>query len=229
MELMNHSFGSDASMNNQFSNVIKLVVITGLVAILSTDVPCWAGAEGPTVPKTLPGMISQQEYKDGMEQKKLSIPNPDDALREKGWRPCASIGVGDGYSVTLQFRQAHPMVAEYHRRVMIFSSQGRRGKYDGALQLRMNFGGRTYIMIYRHLNAEGEVTHVSFWPRDESLSGTMQSIRLTNPAFEEPPIGFQKEYIGLVTGESYPLKFVSPLILPEAVAAKKMRKRIGSK
>ena len=108
------------------------------------------------------GMISDQEYRDGMEQKKLSLADPDQALKEDLWRPCASVALGDGYSVILQFRLAHPMVAEYQRRVMIFSGDARRGKLSGALQLRMNFGGCTHILIYRHLDKNGNVTHVTF-------------------------------------------------------------------
>lgn len=188
--------------------------------ILGIGTSCWVGAAERKHP---PGMISNEEYKEGMEQRKLSIDDPDRALREKLWKPCASIAVGDGYSITLQFRQAHPMVAEYHRRVLVFSGSERRGVFNGALQLRMNFGGRTYIMIYRHLNADGRVTHLSFSARDEAPAALGQSIRLNDPDFEAPPREATREYVGLVSGEAYPLKFVSPLILSETLARQKMR------
>ncbi len=165
------------------------------------------------------GSLSDQEYKDGMEQKKLSIANPDQALKEDFWHPCAAVALGDGYSVIMQFRQAHPMVAEYHRRVMIFAGDARRGKLSGSLQLRMNFGGRTHILIYRHLGKDGEVTHVTF----EAREGGEQSVRLRDPNFEKVPKGSRKEYVGLISGEAYPLKFAAPLIVSEESARKKLK------
>ncbi len=172
--------------------------------------------------KRQPGMISNEEYRAGMDQKRLEIIDPEKALREDLWRPCAALAVGDGYSVLLQFRQAHPMVAEYQRRVMVFSGDDRRGGLSGALQLRMNFGGRTYLLVYRHLDAAGKVTHVTFEPRDEAITGVGQSIRLKDPDFERPPDATRKEYLGLISGEAYPLKFVPPLVVSEAMAREKL-------
>ena len=168
------------------------------------------------------GNISDQEYKDGMEQKQLHITNAEEAFREESWDTCSSIAIGDGYSVVMQFRQAHPLVAEYHRRALLFAGDERRGKLIGSLQLRMNFGGRTYIMLYRHLDKDGKVTHLSFEPRDEVLTGG-QSVRLVNPDFEEPPKSSKKEYVGLVSGEAYPLKFFTPLIVSEKSARERMK------
>jgi hypothetical protein len=165
------------------------------------------------------GRLTDQEYKEGMEQKKLRIADPAQALKEDFWNPCASVALGDGYSVIMQFRHAHPMVAEYHRRVMIFSGGSRRGKLSGSLQLQMNFGGRTHILIYRHLDKEGTVTHVTF----EAREGGAQSARLKEPDFEKPPEASKREYIGLISGEAYPLKFVTPLIVSEESARKKLK------
>jgi hypothetical protein len=66
--------------------------------------------------------MTREEYIAGMDQKKLSLEKDDvaGALREVLWETCSAIAVGDGYSVVLQTRQAHPIVAEYHRRVMVF-------------------------------------------------------------------------------------------------------------
>ena len=165
------------------------------------------------------GQLSDQEYKDGMEQKKLSISDPDQALREEFWKPCAAVALGDGYSVMMQFRQAHPMVAEYHRRVLIFAGGERRGRLGGALQLRMNFGGRTHMLIYRHLDKDGKATHVTF----EAREGGEQSLRLIDPDFEKPPEDSKREYIGLISGAAYPLKFVKPTIVSEETAREKMK------
>lgn len=154
-----------------------------------------------------------------MEQKKLSIANPEKALEEEFWHPCASVALGDGYPAILQVRQAHPMVAEYHRRVMFFSGDARRGKLSGSLQLRMNFGGRTHILIYHHLDTDGNVTHVSFKARE----GGEQSVMLAEPDFEIPPKDSNREYIGLTTGEAHPLKFATPLIVSEESAREKLK------
>ena len=162
--------------------------------------------------------ISDEEYNEGAGQKKLDLVDADQAFREDRWISCASIGVGNGYSIAMQFRQAHPIVAEYHRRVMVFAGDDRRGKLAGALQLDMNYGGRTHILLYRHLDSDGRVTHLSFEPRDRQWDP--QSIRLDNPGFQEPPEGSTKQYIGLVSGSAYPLKFISPLVLPESEAKK---------
>lgn len=162
--------------------------------------------------------ISDEEYREGMNQKKLDLVDADQAFRADRWISCASIGVGDGYSIAMQFRQAHPIVAEYHRRVMVFAGDERRGKLAGALQLDMNFGGRTHILLYRHLDAGGRVTHLSFEPRDRQWDP--QSIRLDDPDFQDPPAGSTKEYLGLVSGSAYPLKYFSPLVLPESEARK---------
>ena len=74
------------------------------------------------------------------------------------------------------------------------------------------------MLVYRHVNSEGKVTHVTF----EAREGGEQSIRLQNPDFEAPPEGSKREYVGLVSGEAYPLKFMTPMIVPEEVARRKM-------
>ncbi len=168
------------------------------------------------------GTMSDQEYRDGMEQKKLAINDPEKAFKEDFWNACSSIALGDGFSVALQFRRAHPLVAEYHRRVMVFAGDARRGGLSGSLQLRMNFGGRTQILVYRHLDANGRVTHVTFEARDEGLAGG-QSVRLVNPDFENPPQDSKREYVGLISGEAYPLKFVTPQIVSEESAREELK------
>lgn len=178
--------------------------------------------EARFIERAIEGGISDEEYRSGMEQKRLDITDSEKAIREAGWHTCGAMAVGDGYSVVMQFRQAHPLVAEYQRRVLVFAGTERQAQLIGALQLRMNFGGRTYIMLYRHLDREGKVTHLSFEAKDES-PGTAQFIRLDNPDFESPPGMTDREYFGLVSGQAYPWKYISPVIVSEEEARRKMR------
>lgn len=163
--------------------------------------------------------LTQAEYRAGMEQKKLAIADPETALRDPVWHPCAAVALGNGYSVMMQFRPAHPMVAEYHRRIMVFGGTERRASLIGSLQLKMNFGGRTHMLIYRHLDAKGKVSHVTF----EAREGGKQTVRLQEPDFEDPPRNTRQEYVGLISGTAYPLKFCPPLIVSEATARTKLR------
>ncbi len=212
--------------NQKFYPFPKLSFLLFVASLLFLSIETWSCEEllkNDVFAQAVKDGISNEEYKAGMDQKKLDIQNPEEALAEKRWKTCAAIGVGDGYSILLQFRQAHPLVAEYHRRVMVFGGTERQGKLLGALQLNMNFGGRTYIMIYRHLNQQGHVTHITFKARDESRMGSGQTIRLKDPDFENPLKGSESEYLGLVSGEAYPLKFVPPSVISEEKALEKMK------
>ena len=155
---------------------------------------------------------------DEMNKKKLKISDPEKAIKEDKWNSCAAIALGDGYSIILQFKPASEFLAEYYRRVMVFSGGDRVAKLSGSLQLMMNTGGRTHVLIYRHSDTEGKITH--FTAEDQSSA---QSVRLNKPDFEDPPKNSKKEYIGLISGEAYPLKFITPLIVSEKVARQKLK------
>ena len=81
----------------------------------------------------------------------------------------------------------------------------------------MNFGGHTNILIYRHLDEDRKVTHVTF----EAREGEEQPARLQEPEFADPPKDSKREYVGLVSGQAYPLNFMSPLIVSEETARTK--------
>lgn len=67
------------------------------------------------------------------------------------------------------------------------------------------------------------MTHASFEARDEAPSGGGKSVRLVDPDFERHPKTSRKEYVGLVSGEAYPLKFFTPLIVSRESARKKLK------
>ncbi len=100
---------------------------------------------------------------------------------------------------------------------MIFSGTDREGRLSGSLQLSMNTGGRTHVLVYRHIDTEGAPTHVTFEDRFGS-----QTVRLEDPDFENAPDTSLKEFIGTISGEAYPLKFFVAPVLPEANAREKI-------
>ena len=102
---------------------------------------------------------------------------------------------------------------------MVVEGDARRGRLSAALQLDMNFGGRTHMLIYRHLDDLGNVSHATF----EAKEGGEQTVRLNDPDFEKPLKDSKKEHISTISGEAYPLKFVTPLVVSEASARKKLR------
>lgn len=155
---------------------------------------------------------------DEMNKRKLNIKDADAALREKNWDSCSAIAVGNGYSVALQTKSAHPFLAEYFQRVLVFAGTARDGKLSGALQLRMNTGGRTHALLYRHLDKKGVPTHVSC----EDRYG-IQTFRLKDLDFEDAPETSKKEYLGTLSGEAYPLKFLTPVVLSEGDARKEIK------
>lgn len=139
------------------------------------------------------------------------------AMRDSKWSSVGAIGVGDGFSLSLQTQPAHSFLAEYFQRVFLFSGSKCDGKFVAAFQLRMNTGGRTHVLLYRILNQSGSVIGVSFLDRYGE-----QVIDLVNMCFADPTSllsGFsKKEYLGLVSGEAYPLKFITSIVITEDTA-----------
>ena len=78
------------------------------------------------------------------------------------------------------------------------------------------------MLLYRHLDKKGQLQFVTFRDRYRE-----QSINIPKRDFhpeEEPlPADLKKEFIGTFSGEAFPDKFFTPLLLSEQDAAKTLK------
>ena len=92
----------------------------------------------------------------------------------------------------------------------------------GGVRLPMNTGGRTHVLLYRHVDEKGKVRFVTFQDRHGE-----QTIDLGKrdffPERDALPSGLKKEFVGTFSGEANPEKFMTPLVLPEEESVKRVR------
>ena len=149
----------------------------------------------------------------------LKLKDPQAALADDKWKPNQSVAVGDFYSVAFLTKHAGGFTAEYFQRVFLFGGTARNGAFLQAFQLQMNTGGRTHVLLYRHLDDKGQLQFVTFHDRFGE-----QTINIPKRDFHserEPlPANLKKEFICTFSGEAFPDKFFTPLILSEQDALK---------
>lgn len=147
------------------------------------------------------------------EAKRLEIDDVQAALSSPDWNSFGGVGLTGPISFVYQIRSASELQVEYFQRVLFFMEHKGRGIYVGALELRMNTGGETYVLVYQHKNENGDTVGVSF----EDRYGK-QYIDLQNMEFSTLGGKLATEYLGVLNGGSLPLRFESDSALPEKAA-----------
>lgn len=148
----------------------------------------------------------------------LKVNNAELAMQYKNWSSYSSVALGSGYSFVFQTKSAHEFLAEYFQRVFVFQGDGRSAKFSGALQLMMNTGGRTNVLVYRHMNDSGMVTHLTLEDRFGKQSIDLSEVELV----DEVPVSTKGEYLGLLSGAAYPNKFITSQVVSEKEARKRL-------
>ena len=159
---------------------------------------------------------------DEINQAVLKLKDPLAALSDQKWHSNQPVAVGDFYSVAFLTKSAGGFTAEYFQRVFLFGGTARDGDFIQAFQLRMNTGGRTHMLLYRHLNEKGQLQFVTF--QDRYGEQTINILKRDfHPEGEPLPAKLKKEFIGTFSGEAFPDKFFTPLLLPEPDATKNLK------
>ncbi len=131
------------------------------------------------------------------------------------WDSSGPVAVGNHYSLELQTRLAHPLgMAEYDQRVIIYGGTARDGKELATLDLPMNTGGRTRILLYRSL---ADARKIILRDRYGDHVLDLTSLRLepfVKGALEHPL------FLGTLSAEAFPLKFIPASVISEHEANK---------
>lgn len=159
---------------------------------------------------------------DEVNQAVLKLKDPLGAFNDDKWRSNQPVAVGDFYSVAFLTKSAGGFTAEYFQRVFLFGGTARNGEFLQAFQLRMNTGGRTHMLLYRHLDAKGQLQFVTFLNRYGEQTINIPK-RDFHPEGEVLPANLKKEFIGTFSGEAFPDKFFTPLLMPEQDATKGLK------
>jgi hypothetical protein len=116
----------------------------------------------------------------------------------------SSVSLGNGFSVDFEATPAHPFLAEYDQKLVVYKNTPRDGDIAGRIEVPMNTGGRVRILLF--VPRDPSVRKVALSDRHvtsiidlESLSAVPGSQALV--AAEWIPLG-------LLSGESPPLKFI---------------------
>ncbi len=124
-------------------------------------------------------------------------------------RQIESIAVGGGYSISLDATPAHPMLAEYEQSISIYGGGPREGELLGNVEIPMNTGGRVRIGIL--IPNELKAPEVVLVDRYSTTSINLLTKQSTN--VESWRKGNLKP-IGIISGESYPIKFIPCSVFP---------------
>lgn len=144
---------------------------------------------------------------------------------ERGWAPwkwesSGPVAVGNNYSIELLTRTAHLFLAEYDQKLVVYGGTPREGKERGTIDLHMNTGGRTHILIYLTKTHNGNVVLL------KDRFG-VERVNIDNLKIEERDEAKKLDksiFIGTFSGEAYPLKFVPSSVWPEEETTKKIKK-----
>jgi len=129
---------------------------------------------------------------------------------ERGWAPwkweqSGPVAIGNNYSIELLTRTAHPFLAEYDQRLIIYGGTERVGKKLATIDLHTNTGGRTSVEVY----ADGRET---IYLKDRFGTHAIDLDTLTVTMLFKADLSAESSFIGVFSGESYPLKFIPAAI-----------------
>ena len=124
------------------------------------------------------------------------------------WDSVGPIAISDGYSIEIQTRPAHPFLAEYDQRVVVYGGDARNGTRRGMIPLHMNTGGRTYLEIERATTPDNKPLVLL---TDRYGTDIIQLNDLSRSLYaQEDILPNERRRIGIVSGEAYPNKFIAP-------------------
>jgi hypothetical protein len=144
-------------------------------------------------------------------------------LPERGWAPwkwesSGPVAVGNNYSIELLTRTAHIFLAEYDQGLVVYGGTPRDGEKKGTIDLHENTGGRTHILLYSNPTQNGDF--VILKDRFGTHRVNLGTLRIEEQLDQENP--GRNTFIGTMSGETYPLKFVPPSVWSEVEVSKKM-------
>lgn len=124
------------------------------------------------------------------------------------WESVGPLAISDGYSIVVQTRSAHPFLAEYDQRLIVYGGNARNGKKKGTVPLHMNTGGRTYLEIDRAIDPNNNpLVLIS----DRYGTDVIQLSTLSQSQFAKTDMQIRnRQRIGIISGEAYPNKFIAP-------------------
>lgn len=116
-------------------------------------------------------------------------------------RQIDSIAVGAGYSISLDAKPIHPFLAEYDQSIRVYGGDYRGGEDLGSIEIPTNTGGRVRIGVLASKNNENKTVILI----DRKNTSLLNLVDLTSESIENWP---EDDYvpIGLISGESYPVK-----------------------
>lgn len=142
-------------------------------------------------------------------------------LRSEDWSKGGVVSVGDDFAIQLLTRCSSPLgMAEYDQRLQVYRKAPRNGRSLGVVDLFPNTGGRTHTLIYTYVTTDGQ-RRVQIQDRYGIEDVDLNTVSVTNhfggdhnsrSRVDPEP---SRNYVGTYSGESYPLRFISPSVLSE--------------
>jgi hypothetical protein len=131
------------------------------------------------------------------------------------WDSSGPVAVGAHYALELQTRPANLLgMAEYDQRVVIYGGTARSGKELATIDLPMNTGGRTHILVYRSLADANKVVLRDRYG-DHVLDLTALRVEPFVKGALEHPL-----FLGTLSERAFPLKFIPAGVVSEQEAKK---------
>lgn len=132
------------------------------------------------------------------------------------WTPSGAIGIGDGVSIELQTRAAHPFLAEYGQRLRIYRGTSSK-RFSSTVELPANTGGKTEVLVYSGRIREHEAVELV-----DRFGRT--SIDLVTRAVAAPGDSLVgRAYVGVFSAKTWPLQFVPATTCAESLAVGALR------
>ena len=128
---------------------------------------------------------------------------------QRTWETVGPVAISPRWSVVLEERLTHPLLAEYDYRLQVFYSEARYGEYRGTVDLMINPGGRTFLCLYS-LTAADRAPFLEVVDRMETSIVDLQAHR----RLPTVPTGYGRRFVGAFVEAAYPLRFVSAQIEP---------------
>ena len=124
-------------------------------------------------------------------------------------RQIDSIAVGAGYSISLDATPAHPWLAEYQQTVGIYGGGPRDGALLGRVEIPMNTGGRVRIAVLVPTGSNRAEVVLADRYVTTRIDLATQKLKDQN-SWRDPGL----LPIGIISGESYPVKFIPCVLWP---------------
>lgn len=120
-----------------------------------------------------------------------------------------TIAVGHGYSIALDITPAHPILAEYHRSVVIYGDQSRKAAPIGHIDLPIDPGGNNLIGVLSAVDAANPAVILV----DRYTATYIDLLKVTGKTSPDwNPSQFKR--LGVMSNHAYPVKFIPCTVWP---------------